>query len=109
MKEYISISIIVNTIPGLGEKINEYAKNGWCIKDTIINGVPFGKSFEYIYLLERDVKIFRAKFHSEGFEDSFKDYLALNLEDGIKLAEKDQNESSSLVHVYGLDDSNKYI
>lgn len=57
MKEYKSICLLVEDIPELGERLNKYALKGWCIKDTITNGIPIEDSFKFVYLLEREKPI----------------------------------------------------
>jgi len=89
MKEYKSITITTGNILNLGERLNKYAVKGWYIKDTITNGIDVGKVFEFIYLLERDVKKWKAAFSSEGFEDRFIEYCAANEQEVKKLIENE--------------------
>ena len=53
MKEYKSISIEAHRICDVGEKLNEYAKKGWIVRDVIQQGNFNGNLF--IYLLYRDI------------------------------------------------------
>ena len=88
MKEYKSISIKPHGILQLGEILNEYAEKGWYIKDDITKRFNVQPS-EFIYLLERDVKKWKAAFGSIGFEDRFIEYLAATKEEVQEFIEKE--------------------
>lgn len=90
MKEYKSILINTDYKNHLDNQLNVFAKKGWYIKEAITRNINENGYGEFIYLLEREVKIWKAAFGSVGFEDRFIEYYA-NTKD--ELEELIENET----------------
>ena len=55
IKEYKSFTIRTRELSRIGSKLNECAKDGWYIKDTISKHIAeAGYTHQFIYLLERE-------------------------------------------------------